>query len=104
MRESNRTKSGVKADWGIRGTKLAGNKRIFLVTDQDNPPGGTNRAPARTVYGVRTCLSVNFRADRQDLLTYGININTYFVDRPKHKFDPSTYWNVSFDSERQPQR
>jgi hypothetical protein len=36
------------------GTKLAGNKRVFLVTDNDEPPGSkTNRAPARTVYGVR---------------------------------------------------
>ncbi|ORY33453.1 SPOC like C-terminal domain-containing protein [Naematelia encephala] len=62
------------------GTKLAGNKRVFLVTDNDDPPGsGSNREPARTVYG--------------DLLTYGITINTYFVDRPNHRFNPTLYWN-----------
>lgn len=63
------------------GTKLAGNKRVFLVTDNDKPPGSdTNRAPARTVYG--------------DLMTYGITINTYFIDRPDHRFDPRNFWNV----------
>ncbi|RXK40524.1 hypothetical protein M231_02176 [Tremella mesenterica] len=62
------------------GTKLAGNKRVFLVTDQDQPPGASsNREPARTVYG--------------DLMTYGITINTYFVDRPDHRFNPTLYWN-----------
>lgn len=65
-----------------RGTKLAGNKRIFLVTDNDAPPGSeSNIAPAQTVYG--------------DLLTYGITVNTYFIDRPEHRFDPRGYWNVS---------
>lgn len=64
-----------------RGTKLAGNKRVFLVTDNDSPPGSdTNRAPARTVYG--------------DLMTYGITVNTYFIDRPGHRFDPRDFWNV----------
>ncbi|WWD19602.1 hypothetical protein CI109_104064 [Kwoniella shandongensis] len=68
------------------GTKLAGNKRVFLVTDNDQPPGSShNRAPARTVYG--------------DLLTYGITINTYFIDRPDHRFDASLYWNDILDRE-----
>ena len=30
----------------------------------------------------------------QDLLTYGITINTYFIDRPGHRFNPTLYWNV----------
>jgi ATP-dependent DNA helicase 2 subunit 1 len=80
----------TKADDG-RGTKLAGNKRIFLVTDNDAPPGSdSNIAPAQTVYG--------------DLLTYGITVNTYFIDRPEHRFDPRGYWNVSiqgFNADRQ---
>ncbi|KAK8853185.1 hypothetical protein IAR55_003887 [Kwoniella newhampshirensis] len=68
------------------GTKLAGNKRVFLVTDNDQPPGSShNRAPARTVYG--------------DLLTYGITINTYFISRPDHRFDASLYWNDILDRE-----
>ncbi|WWC64593.1 uncharacterized protein I303_107204 [Kwoniella dejecticola CBS 10117] len=62
------------------GTNLAGNKRVFLVTDSDYPPGSKmNREPARTVYG--------------DLSSYGISINTFFVDRPNHKFNPTLYWN-----------
>ncbi|OCF61269.1 hypothetical protein L486_00916 [Kwoniella mangroviensis CBS 10435] len=62
------------------GTNLAGNKRVFLVTDNDYPPGSKmNREPARTVYG--------------DLSSYGISINTFFVDRPDHKFNPTLYWN-----------
>ena len=32
----------------------------------------------------------------QDLLTYGITINTFFIDQPGHRFDPTLYWNVSF--------
>jgi ATP-dependent DNA helicase 2 subunit 1 len=63
------------------GTKLVGNKRVFLVTDNDKPPGSdVNRAPARTVYG--------------DLLTYGITINTFFINRPGSRFDPTGFWNV----------
>lgn len=70
-----------------RGTKLAGNKRVFLVTDNDSPPGfDTNIAPAQTVYG--------------DLLTYGITINTYFIDRPDQRFDPRGFWNVSKFSQK----
>ncbi|OCF44617.1 hypothetical protein I317_01504 [Kwoniella heveanensis CBS 569] len=62
------------------GTNLAGNKRVFLVTDKDDPPGSAmNREPARTVYG--------------DLSSYGITINTFFVDQPDHKFNPTLYWN-----------
>ncbi|OCF77287.1 hypothetical protein I204_01274 [Kwoniella mangroviensis CBS 8886] len=62
------------------GTNLAGDKRVFLVTDNDYPPGSKmNREPARTVYG--------------DLSSYGISINTFFVDRPDHKFNPTLYWN-----------
>ncbi|WWC91681.1 uncharacterized protein L201_006627 [Kwoniella dendrophila CBS 6074] len=62
------------------GTNLAGNKRVFLVTDNDYPPGSKmNREPARTVYG--------------DLSSYGISINTFFVDRPDHRFNPTLYWN-----------
>ncbi|WWC72003.1 uncharacterized protein I206_105962 [Kwoniella pini CBS 10737] len=62
------------------GTNLAGNKRVFLVTDSDYPPGSKmNREPARTVYG--------------DLSSYGISINTFFVDRPDYKFNPTLYWN-----------
>jgi ATP-dependent DNA helicase 2 subunit 1 len=35
------------------GTKLAGNKRVFMITDNDEPAGSTStRDPARTVYGV----------------------------------------------------
>jgi hypothetical protein len=34
-------------------------------------------------------------ADYQDLDTYGITINTFFVDRPTHRFNPTIYWNVS---------
>ena len=45
----------IVADGRFRGTKIAGNKRIFLITDNDEPVGSTsNRAPARTVYTVRT--------------------------------------------------
>jgi ATP-dependent DNA helicase 2 subunit 1 len=55
---------------------------VFLVTDNDKPPGSdVNRAPARTTYG--------------DLMTYGIAINTFFIDRPGQRFDPSDFWNVS---------
>ncbi|WVR07687.1 hypothetical protein IAU60_004729 [Kwoniella sp. DSM 27419] len=62
------------------GTNLAGNKRVFLVTDSDDPPGSSmNREPARTVFG--------------DLTSYGISINTFFVDRPDHRFNPTLYWN-----------
>ncbi|WRT70242.1 uncharacterized protein IL334_007237 [Kwoniella shivajii] len=62
------------------GTNLAGNKRVFLVTDNDYPPGSKmNREPSRTVYG--------------DLSSYGISINTFFVDRPDHRFNPTLYWN-----------
>ncbi|WVR00189.1 hypothetical protein IAU59_007331 [Kwoniella sp. CBS 9459] len=62
------------------GTNLVGNKRVFLVTDKDEPPGSAmNREPARTVFG--------------DLSSYGITINTFFVDRPDHKFNPTLYWN-----------
>jgi ATP-dependent DNA helicase 2 subunit 1 len=31
----------------------------------------------------------------QDLLTYGITINTFFIDKPDHRFNPTLYWNVS---------
>lgn len=34
----------------------------------------------------------------QDLLTYGITINTFFVDRANHRFNPTLYWNVSWPS------
>ncbi|ORX40593.1 SPOC like C-terminal domain-containing protein [Kockovaella imperatae] len=62
------------------GTKLIGNKRIFLITDNDEPPGGTATfAASRTSYS--------------DLLTLGVTINTFFIDRPDHRFNPSLYWN-----------
>ena len=32
----------------------------------------------------------------QDLLTYGITINTFFVDKAEHRFNPTLYWNVRF--------
>ncbi|KAI9634077.1 SPOC like C-terminal domain-containing protein [Dioszegia hungarica] len=68
------------------GTKLAGNKRVFLVTDNDDPPAAeTTLAPAQTVYG--------------DLQTYGITVNTYFIDRPNHRFDPRGYWNTVLNRE-----
>jgi len=28
-------------------------------------------------------------------LTYGITINTFFIDRPERRFNPTLYWNVS---------
>lgn len=35
------------------GNKLVGNKRIFLITDDDEPQGSLgNRQPARTTYNV----------------------------------------------------
>lgn len=50
----------IVADGRFRGTKIAGNKRIFLITDNDEPFGSTsNRAPARTVYTVRTGKSLS---------------------------------------------
>ncbi|KAL7418434.1 ATP-dependent DNA helicase II subunit 1 [Cryptotrichosporon argae] len=62
------------------GTKLAGNKRVFLVTDNDEPPGSSsNREPARTVFG--------------DLTSYGISVNSYFISRPEKHFNATIYWN-----------
>ncbi|WOO82294.1 ATP-dependent DNA helicase II subunit 1 [Vanrija pseudolonga] len=61
------------------GTKLAGNKRVLIVTDNDDPPGSENRAPARTVCS--------------DLEAYGVSIGPFFVSRTGHKFDPDKYWN-----------
>ncbi|KAK4689603.1 ATP-dependent DNA helicase 2 subunit 1, partial [Tremellales sp. Uapishka_1] len=62
------------------GTKLTGPKRLFLVTDNDQPAGSEHSTKAaETTY--------------QDLTSYGVSINTYFVDRPDHRFDPSLYWN-----------
>ncbi|KAL1412750.1 ATP-dependent DNA helicase II subunit 1 [Vanrija albida] len=61
------------------GTKLVGSKRVLIVTDNDDPPGSENRAPARTVCS--------------DLEAYGVSINPFFINRPGHKFDPNTYWN-----------
>jgi ATP-dependent DNA helicase 2 subunit 1 len=35
------------------GNRVTGNKRVFLITDQDEPPGSeVNRSPARTVFTV----------------------------------------------------
>jgi len=36
----------------LSGTKLVGAKRVFLITDKDDPPGSSNPAPAKTVFGV----------------------------------------------------
>ncbi|TXT12925.1 hypothetical protein VHUM_01326 [Vanrija humicola] len=61
------------------GTKLAGNKRVLIVTDNDDPPGSENRAPARTVCS--------------DLEAYGVSISPFFISRTGHKFDADKYWN-----------
>ncbi len=43
-----------KYDVDVSGSKLPGNKRVFMITDNDDPPGSSsNREPARTVYSVR---------------------------------------------------
>jgi ATP-dependent DNA helicase 2 subunit 1 len=76
---------------------MAGNKRVFLVTDNDEPPGASNRQPARTVFNVSPsslATEANMKLIAQDLETYGITINTFFVDRPDHRFNPNKYWNV----------
>lgn len=79
------------------GSKIPGNKRVFMITDNDEPPGSSsNREPSRTVYNVRsrfgtvgTCALMT-----QDLLAYGITINTFFIDKADHRFNPTIYWNV----------
>jgi ATP-dependent DNA helicase 2 subunit 1 len=75
---------------------MNGNKRVFLVTDNDEPPGSSStRQAARTTFGVsRLSISVCIWPNWQDLDTYGITINTFFVDRPNHRFNPTIYWNV----------
>jgi len=77
------------------GSRMNGNKRVFLVTDDDEPPGSSStRQAARTTFGV-SCRNLSVpAADSQDLDTYGITINTFFVDRPTHRFNPTIYWNV----------
>jgi ATP-dependent DNA helicase 2 subunit 1 len=37
----------------LRGSRMNGNKRVFLVTDNDEPPGSSStRQAARTTFGV----------------------------------------------------
>nr|P0CO50.1 RecName: Full=ATP-dependent DNA helicase II subunit 1; AltName: Full=ATP-dependent DNA helicase II subunit Ku70 [Cryptococcus neoformans var. neoformans JEC21]P0CO51.1 RecName: Full=ATP-dependent DNA helicase II subunit 1; AltName: Full=ATP-dependent DNA helicase II subunit Ku70 [Cryptococcus neoformans var. neoformans B-3501A] len=67
------------------GTQLRGNKRVFWITDNDMPPGMNNRQPARTSYG--------------DLTTYGVTAETFFIDRPDHRFNPNIFWNDILDRE-----
>ncbi|KIR62445.1 ATP-dependent DNA helicase II subunit 1 [Cryptococcus bacillisporus CA1873] len=67
------------------GTQLKGNKRVFWITDNDMPPGSNNRQPARTSYG--------------DLTTYGVAAETFFIDRPDHRFNPNIFWNDILDRE-----
>ena len=67
-----------------------------MISDNDEPNGSSStRDPARTVYGVRTRDSRNPLLTGQDLLTYGITINTFFIDKPERRFNPTLYWNVS---------
>ncbi|KLT41005.1 SPOC domain-like protein [Cutaneotrichosporon oleaginosum] len=62
------------------GNRVTGNKRVFLITDQDEPPGAeVNRSPARTVF--------------TDMTAYGVSINTFFINRPGHLFNANTFWN-----------
>ena len=50
MRKSLLTDGGVTDDSGSR---MNGNKRVFLVTDNDEPPGSSStRQAARTTFGV----------------------------------------------------
>jgi hypothetical protein len=32
------------------------------------------------------------QAHHKDLLTYGITLNTFFIDRADHRFNPTLYW------------
>ncbi|BEI96575.1 hypothetical protein CcaverHIS631_0201640 [Cutaneotrichosporon cavernicola] len=62
------------------GNRVTGNKRVFLITDQDEPPGSeVNRSPARTVF--------------TDMTAYGVSINTFFINRPGHVFNANKFWN-----------
>ncbi|RSH91860.1 ATP-dependent DNA helicase II subunit 1 [Saitozyma podzolica] len=63
------------------GTKLVGNQRVFLVTDNDEPAGShTSLNQAQTTYN--------------DLAQLGVAVNTFFIDRPDHRFDPTIFWNT----------
>ncbi|WVO14247.1 hypothetical protein L204_101879 [Cryptococcus depauperatus] len=59
------------------GARLTGAKRVFFVTDNDSPQGNTNAA--YTSYN--------------DLISYGVEIVPFFVDRLGHRFNPNLYWN-----------
>ncbi|WVQ84479.1 hypothetical protein IAT38_006631 [Cryptococcus sp. DSM 104549] len=62
------------------GTNVVGAKRVFLITDADEPRGSSQtRGPTKIIFG--------------DLRTYGIDVIPFFISRPEHQFDPNLVWN-----------
>lgn len=66
------------------GAPKSATKRIFLITDNDNPHTGKGRE--RLILTARTTLV--------DLVQSGITVEPFFIEGEKG-FDKTTFWTVS---------
>ncbi|KAI0926332.1 hypothetical protein AcV5_008825 [Taiwanofungus camphoratus] len=73
----------TSCNWVMRdGAPKTATKRVFLITDEDNPHSGPVRE--RFVTSARTTLV--------DLTQAGVNVEPFFISTEERPFDPSTFY------------
>ncbi|TDL25552.1 Ku DNA-binding complex, Ku70 subunit [Rickenella mellea] len=73
----------TSCNWALRdGAPKTGIKRIFLITNEDNPHPGPKAA--RLVTSAKTTLI--------DLTQTGVTIEPFFISTPEKPFDPTKFW------------
>lgn len=81
----------------FRAPKTA-SKRVFLITDDDNPHPGSKQLLTSARTTLLVCLfswkCADIKASFKDLTQSGAQVEPFFIATPEKPFDPSKFYSV----------